>query len=58
MCGDYHAFNAITKTVAYPMPTLDEIFDSIGDAKYFTKLDLRPGFHQIAVEEQDKPKTG
>lgn len=57
MCGDYPALNAVTEMMAYLMPTPEEIFHSIRDARYFTKLDLGQGFHQIAVEEADKPKT-
>lgn len=45
MCGDYYVFNAIIKIVAYFMFILDEIFDFIGDVKYFIKLDLRLGFY-------------
>ena len=51
-CTDYHALNAITVKDKIPMPTIDELYG----AKYFSKLDLRFGYHQILVQPQDRYK--
>ena len=57
MCVDYHALNKQTIRDRYPLPCIDDLLDSLGKAKYFTTLDLASGYHQIAVKEQDIPKT-
>ena len=41
----------------YPMPRIDALFDQLGGAKYFSKIDLRTGYHQVRVRDQDIPKT-
>lgn len=57
MCVDYRALNAITKKSGYPIPRIDEIFDRMGSAKYFTSLDLQMGYHQIGIAPEDVEKT-
>jgi len=45
MCGDYRPLNLVTPQDRYPMPILEELFDSIGDSNIFTIVDLRQGFN-------------
>lgn len=54
---DYRKLNEITVGDAYPLPNIDHILDQLGQAKYFSTLDLASGFHQIAMNTKDKNKT-
>ncbi len=58
MCIDYRSLNRITKSNRYPLPNIQEIFDTIGRAKYFTKLDLKSGYHQFKMEVNSIQYTG
>jgi hypothetical protein len=57
MCRDYRRINKFTKLDCYAMPTPEENFEAIGHAKVFSTLDLRSGYHQIGLREEDKEKT-
>ena len=56
-CVDYRRLNAETKKDAYPLPRIDETLDALGNANWFTTLDLQSGFWQIPVKKSDIEKT-
>ena len=57
MCIDYCELNKQTIRDRYPLPIIDDLLDRLGKARHFTTLDLAPGYHQIAVKEEDIPKA-
>ena len=57
MCIDYRALNKVTIKNKYPIPLIADLFDQLGRARYFTKLDLRLGYYQVRIAEGDEPKT-
>jgi len=54
---DYRALNDITVKNKYPLPLMDDLFDRTAGACFFTSIDLRNGFHQIAIPPEDREKT-
>ncbi|GBG66327.1 hypothetical protein CBR_g58817 [Chara braunii] len=57
LCIDYRGLNRYTVKNNYPMPRADELFDRLAGNRFFTKIDLRSGYHQIRVATEDQPKT-
>jgi Reverse transcriptase (RNA-dependent DNA polymerase) len=57
MCLDYRALNKVTIKDQNPIPPVDEIFDRLQGSKHFSTLDLRSGYYQIKIREEDVPKT-
>ena len=54
---DYRKLNEVTVGDEYPQPLVGELLDKLKNAKYFSKMDLLSGFHQIKMAEEDKSKT-
>ena len=56
-CVDLRALNKVTKSNFYPLPLIDDILALLGQAKYFTSLDLKSGYWQVLTDDNDKEKT-
>jgi len=56
LCIYCRALSKITIKNKYPIPRIDYLFDHLGDARYFTKLDLRSWYYQVRIAEGDEPK--
>ncbi|GJV42660.1 putative reverse transcriptase domain-containing protein [Tanacetum coccineum] len=57
MCIDYHELNKLTLKNRYPLPRIDDLFDQLQGSSIYSKIDLRSGYHQLRVREQDILKT-
>lgn len=57
ICIDFRTLNAQTKGDAYPLPVINELFLDLRGNKYFSTLDLKSGYYQIALDPSSKEKT-
>ncbi|GJU55602.1 putative reverse transcriptase domain-containing protein, partial [Tanacetum coccineum] len=57
MCIDYRELKKLTVKNRYPLPRIDDQFDQLQGSSIYSKIDLRSGYHQLRVREEDIPKT-
>ncbi|XP_034212707.1 uncharacterized protein LOC117625209 [Prunus dulcis] len=57
LCIDYRQLNKVTVWNKYPLPHIDDLFDQLKGANVFSKINLRSGYHQLQIREEDVPKT-
>ena len=57
ICIDYRELNKLTIINRYPLPCIDDLFDQLQGSRVYSKIDLRSGYHQLAVKEGDTSKT-
>nr|GEX22286.1 putative reverse transcriptase domain-containing protein [Tanacetum cinerariifolium] len=57
MCIDYRELNKLTIKNRYPLPRIDDLFDQLQSLSIYSKIDLRSGYHQLRVRDEDIPKT-
>ncbi|GJY27797.1 putative reverse transcriptase domain-containing protein [Tanacetum coccineum] len=56
-CIDYRELNKLTVKNRYPLPKIDDLFDQLQGSTVYSKIDLRSGYHQLRVRDEDIPKT-
>jgi len=54
---DFRRLNAITIKNRFPVPIIEEILEELASSKYFTKLDMKYGYHQVRMTHEDEHKT-
>jgi len=57
LCIDYRQLNSVTVRNRYPLPRIDDLFDQLQGAQFFSKIDLRSRYHQLRIREEDILKT-
>ncbi|GJV73609.1 putative reverse transcriptase domain-containing protein [Tanacetum coccineum] len=56
MCIDYRELNKLTVKNRYPLSRIDDLFDQLQESRVYSKINLRSGYHQLRVREEDIPK--
>ena len=56
-CIDYRELNKLTIKNRYPLPRIDDLFDQLQGSSFYSKIDLRSGYHQLRIQEESIPKT-
>ena len=57
MCVDFRKLNQVTVKDSYPLPVIEDVFNTLAKARWFTKLDLASGYHQVRIQPGDEAKT-
>nr|GFB79216.1 putative reverse transcriptase domain-containing protein [Tanacetum cinerariifolium] len=57
MCIEYRELNKLTVKNRYPLPRIDDLFDQLQGSSVYSKIDLRTGYHQLRIREEDIPIT-
>ncbi|GJT90240.1 putative reverse transcriptase domain-containing protein [Tanacetum coccineum] len=57
ICSDYRELNKLTVKNRYPLPRIDDLLDQLQGSSVYSKIDLRSGYHQLRVRDEDIPKT-
>jgi hypothetical protein len=57
LCIDFRQLNKVIVKNKYSLPRIDDLFDQLKDVKIFSKIDLRSGYHQVRIKEEDISKT-
>ncbi|GJT47207.1 putative reverse transcriptase domain-containing protein [Tanacetum coccineum] len=57
MCIDYHELNKLTVKNCYPLPRTDDLFNQLQGSSIYSKIDMRSGYHQLRIKEEDIPIT-
>ena len=57
LCVDYRQLNKMTIKNRYPLPRIDDLFDQVQGAYVFSKIDLRSGYHQVRIKDEDVHKN-
>jgi hypothetical protein len=57
LCINFRQLNKVTVKNKYPLSRIDDLFDQLKDAKIFSKIDLRSGYHQVRIKDEDIDKT-
>ncbi|GJS22856.1 putative reverse transcriptase domain-containing protein [Tanacetum coccineum] len=57
MCIDYRELNKLTVKIHYPLPRIDDLFDQLQGSNVYSKIDMRSGYHQLRIKEEDNPIT-
>ena len=56
-CVDYRKLNSVTHKDSYPLPRIDDTLEALAGSKWFSTLDLKNGYWQVELNDEDKEKT-